>query len=1017
MTRVPAIIVIFCCSAFGGQWSGQTTGNYGRLPLSFEANIGQTASTVSFLSRGSNYTLYLTSDGVLLSLHKNDCGECSQPSILRSARSQHAALLGMRLEHSRNNSDNPVGEGQLPGKVHYLIGNDPTEWRTGVPTFSRVRYRGVYPGIDLAYYGNQRQLEYDFVIAPGADPQAIRMRLEGATRLRLSSDGDLVAATSDGSITLRKPVAYQEGNGARRPVDSEFALKADGTVGFRLGMYDRSQPLVIDPVLVFSSFLGGSVNDVVNAIAVDASGSVYVAGSTLSTNFPVTSGVLQNTDNATSGRSTAFVSKLNATGTALVYSTYIGGSSSDATHALAIDSSGDVYFVGATSSKDFPVTPGAFQSSTSGTQNSFVAKLNPTGSALLYATYLGGNSSSYLCCDAAGAVAMDSAGNAYVAGTTYAAGFPVTPGAVQTKIGSGLASNAYVTKLNPTGSALVYSTFLGGSGQGAFSIGPAVFYGDVANALAVDSAGNVYVTGIAHSPNFPVTAGAFQSKNNAATTAGVVSQIPGYNAFVTKINPTGTALVYSTYLGGSGVTIPNGSIGNAIVFGDQANALAVDSSGNVYLAGLAYSADFPTTAGAFQTKLQASQNYQNNFQNLGNNAFVAKLNPTGSGLVYSTFVGGSVSDRANGLAIGGSGNAYITGTTSSTDFPVLSGSFQAVNKGAVTNKTTNAFVSEVNSSGTALIYFTFLGGSGIPANAAGQLSGDTAYGLALDAVGNVYVAGSTWSADFPVTPGAFQINNGAAAAKGGNAFVAKLDLSTSPIEGPPAIRPNLGVVDAASYKTAVAPGGIMTLFGYGLATTTAGGAGMPMATSLGGTQVTIGGVPAPLFYVSPSQINLQVPWELSGQTQAMIALTTPSGSASAQTVSLSAIAPSIFTTNQAGSGQGAVTTATGQIANTANPALRGQYVTIYCLGLGAVSNQPATGAAASVLPMSSTILTPTVTIGGVQASTNFSGLAPGFVGLYQVNALVPTTVSPGIAVPVSLNINGVSSNTVTIAVQ
>lgn len=992
MSRASAILLICCSAILFGQ-----SKNYTDLPMSFEANAGQAAPTVSFLSRAGNYTLYLTADGAVLS--------------------QHAESLGMRLEGDGNKPVTPVGEGPLPGKINYLIGDDPTKWRRGIPAYSKVRYRGVYPGIDLVYYGSQRQLEYDFVVAPDGHPDSIRMHLDGAKRVELSSQGDLVATTSGGAITLRKPVAYQEKSGARTPVDSEFTLTARGTVGFRLGPYDRSQPLVIDPVLVFSSFLGGSTNDVVNAIAVDASGSVYVVGSALSMDFPVTSGVLQTTNRATSGRSTAFVSKLNATGTALIYSTYIGGTGSDAAYSLAVDSAGDVYFVGATTSKDFPVTPGAFQSTTSGTQNSFVAKLNPTGSALLYATYLGGNSVSYLCCDAAGAVAVDSAGNAYVAGATYAAGFPVTPGAVQTTIGSGLASNAYVTKLNPTGTALVYSTFLGGTGQGSFSIGPAVFLGDAANALAVDSAGNVYVAGTAYSLNFPVTAGAFQSKNKAATTSGVVSPIPGFNAFVTKINPTGTALLYSTYLGGSGVTIPNGSIGNAIVFGDRANAMAVDSAGNVYVAGAAYSADFPTTAGAFQTKLQASQNYQNNFQNLGNNAFVAKLNPAGSGLVYSTFVGGSVSDRVNGLAIDASGNAYITGTTTSTNFPVLPGSFQTVNKAEVTNKSSTAFVSEVNASGTALIYSTYLGGSGIPPNATGQPSGDIAYSLALDAAGNVYVAGSTWSADFPATAGAFQTNHNAAAAKGGNGFVTKLDLKASPIAGPPAIRPNLGVVDGASYKTAVAPGGIVSLFGYGLATTTAGAAVMPMTTSLGGTQVTIGGVPAPLFYVSPSQINLQVPWELSGKTQATIALTTPNGSASGQTVNLSAVAPGILTTNQAGSGQGAVTTATGQIADAANPAQRGQYVMIYCLGLGAVSNQPPTGYAASAIPLSSSILAPTVTIGGVQASTNFSGLAPGFVGLYQVNALVPTTVSPGAAVPLSLKLNGVSSNTVTIAVQ
>ena len=262
------------------------------------------------------------------------------------------------------------------------------------------------------------------------------------------------------------------------------------TVGFRLGTYDRRKPLVIDPVLVFSTFLGGSVADVANAITTDAAGNLYVAGGALSPDFPVTPGVLQSMQKGSSGFGSAFVSKLNPSGTALIFSTYVGGTGGDAAYGLAVDSSGDAYIVGQTASKDFPVTAGAFQTTIPGSRTSFVAKLNPAGNGLAYATYLGGNSAiSYLCCDAAAAVAIDSAGNAYVAGTTYATGFPVTQGAVQTKIGSSLASNAYVAKLNPSGSSLVYSTFLGGAGQVQFNIGPAVFEGDVATALAVDRAG------------------------------------------------------------------------------------------------------------------------------------------------------------------------------------------------------------------------------------------------------------------------------------------------------------------------------------------------------------------------------------------------------------------------------------------------------------------------------------------------------------------------------------------------
>ena len=511
----------------------------------------------------------------------------------------------MALKGTRNTAALPSAEDELPGKVNYLIGNNSARWMTGLPTFSKVRYRNVYKGIDLIYYGNQHQLEFDFVVTPGVDPQSIQMQLYGVAQLRLASNGDLVASTPDGSIALRKPLIYQEGEGARRIISGGFVVSG-GVVGFRVGTYDHRKPLVIDPVLILSTFLGGSVADFANAIGVDSGGNIYVAGSTHSPDFP-TLGSSQDTTKASARL--AFVSKLNPTGTAIIYSTYLGGTGGDTAYGLAVDASGNAYVVGATASKDFPVTAGALQMSLPGSPTSFVAKLNPAGNALAYATYLGGASViSYLCCDQAIAVAVDSAGNAYVAGTTYTSAFPVTSGALQTKIGSNLASNAYLAKLDPSGNSLVYATFLGGRGQGVFNIGPAVFSGDVAKGIAVDAGGNAYVTGYAHSPDFPVTTGAFQSKNKAATTQGTVSPIPGYNAFVSKINPAGSALVYSTYLGGSGITIPNGSIGGSTTYlGDEAHSLALDSSGNAYVAGYAYSPDFPVTAGTYQTKILAWQ--------------------------------------------------------------------------------------------------------------------------------------------------------------------------------------------------------------------------------------------------------------------------------------------------------------------------------------------------------------------------------------------------------------------------
>lgn len=965
--------------------------NYANLPLSFEKNVGQTADEVLFLARTGAGAVGLTADGLVIEPHQSSRGP-----------------VRMALKGVRTTKASPSAEAELPGRVNYLIGPDPSRWRTGLPTFSSVRYRDVYPGIDLVYYGNQHQLEYDFLIAPGADPRSIRMDFDRAAKVRVTKAGDLVATTPGGSLTMHKPVAYQDMDGERKSVEAGFTVTANRAVAFRLGPYDRRQPLVIDPVLVFSTFLGGSVADVANAIAADPAGNIYVAGSTRSPDFP-----------ATSGAGSAFIAKLNPAGTSLIYSTYFGGSGGDAANGLAVNSAGEAYVVGETGSKDFPVTSGAFQNTFPGSRTSFAAKLNAAGSGFAYATYLGGKSSvSYLCCDAAAAVAIDDAGNATVAGTTYAAGFPVTPGAVQTKLASTLSSNAYIAKLNPSGSSLVYSTFLGGSGQVQFNIGPAVFTGDSATALAVDRAGNAYVAGSAHSADFPVTPGAFQTRNKAATTSGVASQIAGYNAFVAKINPSGSALVFSTYLGGSGVTIPNGSLGNEVIFGDRANALALDSAGNVYVSGYAYSADFPATPGAYQPRLLAAQLTQGsplNYLNIGYNGFVAKLKPDGAGLVYSTFLGGSGSDRANAIAVDASGNAYIAGEATSADFPVTPGALQPVNKAAAANHAASAFVAQLNPSGAALLYSTFLGGSG-SVTSFQQPAGDTANGLALGAA-NLYVAGTTSSADFPSTPGTFQPANNATGSKGQNAFVTRFDVSV-PVTGvPPSIRPDLGVVGAASYAPALTPGGLGAIFGFNLASTSMAAAGLPLPNSLAGTQVKIGGVLAPLLYVSPSQINFQIPWELTGQAQASVAVTTPFGSSPVEmTMNLSTAAPAIFTANGSGSGQGLVVSLQGKLAAAATPVAPGQWVVIYCTGLGSASNRPATGAAVADAS-SPTVRTPLVTIGGVQATLNFAGLAPGYVGVYQVNALVPADTAPGSSVPLTLTIDGAPSNTVTIAVQ
>jgi beta-lactam-binding protein with PASTA domain len=717
--------------------------NYGKIPLSFEANQGQADKTVKFVSRGSGYSLFLTDSSAVLALTKPDAsngkpghtaGKSLKPASARPASKTDVVRMDLA---GANRATHVAGMDQLPGTANYFIGNDPAQWHSGVPTFAKVRYAGVYPGVDLVYYGNQRQLEYDFVVAPGASPKPIRLQFVGAKKLALTSDGDLTVSAANGQIAFHKPVVYQVTDGVRQPVDGQFALLKKNTVGFTLGRYDHSKPLVIDPVLSYSTYLGGSGEDIAQGIAADSSGNAYVVGYTTSSNFPVTSGAFQTVDKSTYSAApfNAFVTKLNATGTALVYSTYLGGSVDDSASAIAVDGSGNAYVVGYTTSTDFPTTVGAFQTVDNSNvsyspENGFVTKLNTTGTALVYSTYLGGSVD-----DSPSAIAVDGSGDAYVIGNALSSNFPTTAGAFQVmnnaSITSGL-GNAFVTKFNPTGTALVYSTYLGGTGYGAEGTG-----------IAVDSSGDAYVTGNAYSGDFPITSGAFQTVNKAPWAAGAT--IPGYytiaaNAFVTKLNPTGTALVYSTFLGGS--------------TDDHADGIAVDSSGDAYVTGNSSSSNFPVTKGVFQPTNNADAND-------ASNAFVTELNPAGAGLVYSTYLGGAGylvqlaqgGESGNGdggaaIAVDDLGDAYVAGDASSSNFPVTPGAFQTVNNAAGTGGV-NAFIAKLNPGGSALLYSTYLGGSK-------GLETTVGVGIALDGVGGVYAAGYASATDFPTTAGAYQ---------------------------------------------------------------------------------------------------------------------------------------------------------------------------------------------------------------------------------------------------------------------
>jgi hypothetical protein len=500
-----------------------------QLPLSFEANQGQTDARVQFLAHGAGYTLFLTPTAAVFSL--------PVPAATQAAAGTTPASSGM-VEALRmdllgaNPAASVVGQDQLPGRINYFVGNDPAQWHVNVPTFGRVAYQGVYPGIDLAYYGQQGQLEYDFIVHPGADPHAVRLGFEGADRVSLDGQGNLVLDTAAGPLVQPAPVVYQEINGVRHAVAGRFVQQGAGQVGFALGAYDATQPLVIDPVVVtYSTYLGASGSDLANAVAVDSGDHAYVTGLTFSADFPTTLGAFQ----ATLPRlASAFVTELTPDGSGLVYSTYLSGSSgnghADEGFGIAVDAAGHAYVTGIASSTDFPTTPGAFQTTQPNPVGvAFVTELTPDGSGLVYSTYLGGSGDGNPRGgeDTGLSVALDAAGDAYVTGTAFSTDFPTTPGAFQTSIGHAGSQSVFVSELTPDGSGLVYSTYLGGSGLD----------GDGGSGIAVDAAGHAYVTGAAMSPDFPTTPGAFQT--SLASAAG--------NAFVTELTADGSGLVYSTY--------------------------------------------------------------------------------------------------------------------------------------------------------------------------------------------------------------------------------------------------------------------------------------------------------------------------------------------------------------------------------------------------------------------------------------------------------------------------------------
>jgi hypothetical protein len=640
---------------------------YGQVPVFFVENRGQFGSEqsdVRYVVKGPALTGYLSANRAMLNMGQSRFG------VRFTGANPAAVIEGIR---------------ELPGRIHFMLGA-PTEWRVDLPAYGGIAYHDIFPGIDLVYSVSDGRLKSDFLVSPGADPAEIHMQYEGDSPAHLDPSGSLVVAGSAGELRENAPVVYQEIFGRRRPVEGSFLIGPDGNVGFRIGAYDRTRPLIIDPVLSYSTYLGGSGMDAITSIAVDKSGDAYVAGWTTSTDLPAVNPVRAQSG----GGVDAFVAKLGPGGNSLIYCTYLGGRGDDRAFGIAVDSTGNAYVTGWTSSAAFP-TAAPMQSTLAGAKDAFVTKLNPAGNAFIYSTYLGGSNT-----DSGNAIAVDAAGNAYIAGGTYSSNFPVIS-AYQNSIRG--QQNAFVTKLGPSGN-LVYSTYLGGNGS------------DSAAGIAVDGAGDAYITGGTTSTTFP-TAAPLQAASGG-----------NQDAFITKLGPAGNALIYSTYLGGSG-----GAAGSM----EAGTGIAVDATGAAYVTGGTNSTNFPVTAGALQA---------NNLGG-GDDAFVAKLNPAGSALVYSTYLGGSSVDSAAAIAVDFVGNAYVAGHTASSDFLNLRG-FQAGNAGNY-----DAFVTKLNPAGT-LVWSSYLGGT----------SSDAAYAVAADALGNAYVAGMTQSTDLPLLNPVQNFNGG-----------------------------------------------------------------------------------------------------------------------------------------------------------------------------------------------------------------------------------------------------------------
>jgi beta-propeller repeat-containing protein len=817
--------------------------SYAALPLAFEANEGQADPQVKYVARGSGYRLSLTSKQAIMSLPGRKGTSEVRDMMMNKRRGAAAvkAMLKKRALSAQRESSTAVlrmnllgadphtqliAEDRQQGIVNYFLGNDPSKWRSNIALYGRVSYRNVYPGVDLAFHGAGKQLEFDYLVSPGADAAPIALSFEGAESIRTDGAGDLVLATSAGPVQLHKPIAYQSKNGERYAVDARFVLKGKNHVAFELGSYDHTRELVIDPTVTYSTYFGGNLADYGVSIAVDASGNSYVAGATDSSTIPAAGGTTVSPSNngSFSGSFDTFVTKIGPTGNC-IFTTFFGGTNDDFPGGIAIDSQG-IYIAGTTDSADFPATVGQtlfLGGITNGANDAYAVTLALSTGAFTWGTYIAGSDS-----DSGLGVAVDSGHNIYVVGETYSQNLggalggvnPLPSGsAVNLNSGSG-ADDGYIVKLNSGGTAYSLVSYIGGSN------------GDLATGVALDGSGNIYVAGTTISTDLPVTSPVVQSQcgTDGTCNAGATGAVD--DAFVVSIKANLSGYNYVTYYGGSGV--------------DEALAIAADASGNAFFTGTTSSSDFPTSGTPFQTALLGTTN-----------AYLVELNSSGSAATYGTYFGGDGSDFGLSVALDVSDNVYLTGqtTSSSASFPLLNPT-QAVGSG-----NSDAFVSVLGLSQGQLLFSTFLGGGGDEDQFEGAIG--------LDSSENIYVAGDTDSGNgttavFPTTAGPIDgTYGGGTCLKPGGGSIPCTDAFVTAYG--PATTADFTV--SATTPAAVSPGTsgtstvtLTSLNGYGLAVNLT-------------CSVTGSGTPAPACSASSFSPNPQTP-TAGGATSTLTVTTT-----------------------------------------------------------------------------------------------------------------------------------------------